>query len=291
MCDNGSDDESLNQIRGWAVSRAVPLKEHQCSGAEAVGTAGTDQLLTLISIKENLGFAGGNNVGLRYGMALGDVDYYWLLNNDTVVEPDALTHLVARMQQDPGAGICGSTICLYHDRSKIQALGGGYYCHWLGLPWHYGRFVQSGRDTINYQKAESRMNYVEGASMLVSRSFLEKVGLMSEEYFLYFEELDWALRSKGRFRLGYAPASIVYHKVGASIGTSSNPARKSLVCDYYNIRNRIRFTRQYHPLSLPTVYLILMLETLIRILCGKFDRAAMIIRLMKRRGADLEQRP
>jgi hypothetical protein len=79
--------------------------------------------------------------------------------------------------------------------------------------------------------------------------------------------------------------------VGASIGTSSNPVKKSLVCDYYNIRNRIRFTRQHYPLALLTVYLVLLLEALIRILCGRPDRAAMIIRLMQRRGDDLEQKP
>ncbi len=290
VCDNGSGDDSLNQIRNWANNRTVSLVEYQRREAESGGRDDSDPLLTIISINENLGFAGGNNVGIRYGMARGDIDYYWLLNNDTVVKPDALTPLVARMKENPEIGICGSTICLYHDRSKIQALGGGYYCHWLGLPWHYGRFTHW-NGTVDHQRAETRMNYVEGASMLVSRKFIEQIGLMSEDYFLYFEEVDWAVRAKGRFSLGYAPESIVYHKVGASIGTSSNPAKKSLTCDYYNIRNRIRFTKQYHPAALPTVYLVLLLEALVRLLCGNVDRAVMIIRLMQQGGADLEQKP
>lgn len=116
--------------------------------------------------------------------------------------------------------------------------------------------------------------------MLVSRQFVEQIGLMSEDYFLYFEEVDWAVRAKGRFSLGYAPKSIVYHKVGASIGTSSNPAKKSLTCDYYNIRNRILFTRRYYPFFLPTVYLVLALELLLRLLCGRLDRTIMIARQM-----------
>ncbi len=290
VCDNGSGDDSLNQIRNWADNHTVSLVEYQRREAESGGRDDSNPLLTIISINENLGFAGGNNVGIRYGMARGDIDYYWLLNNDTVVKPDALTHLVGRMKENPEIGICGSTICLYHNRSKIQALGGGYYCHWLGLPWHYGRFTHW-NGTVDYQRAEARMNYVEGASMLVSRKFIEQIGLISEDYFLYFEEVDWAVRAKGRFSLGYAPESIVYHKVGASIGTSSNPAKKSLTCDYYNIRNRIRFTKQYHPAALPTVYLVLLLEALVRLLCGNVDRAVMIIRLMQQGGADLEQKP
>jgi GT2 family glycosyltransferase len=290
VCDNGSSDDSLAQIRSWADSRAVLWTEYQRSQAEAGGLPGDDPQLTLIRIEENLGFAGGNNVGLRYGMAQGDVRYYWLLNNDTVVEPAALTQMVKRIQADQMVGICGSTIRLYHNHDKIQALGGGHYYHWLGLPWHYGRFIRWGRG-INQEQAEARMNYVEGASMLVSKQFVEQVGLMCEDYFLYFEEADWVLRAKGRFCLGYAPHSIVYHKIGASIGTSSNPIRKSVVCDYYNIRNRIRFTLRHYPVALPTVYLVLALETLIRILLGRWKRASMVIALMLRAGADLEKKP
>jgi hypothetical protein len=236
-------------------------------------------VLFLIRNDENLGFAGGNNVGLRYVLARGDADYCWLLNNDTVVEPDALTHLVARMQQKTNIGICGSTIRLYHERTRIQALGGGHYFRWIGLPWHYGRFTRW-RKNVNLLRAESRMNYVEGASMLVSRQFLDEVGLLCEDYFLYFEEADWSIRAKGRFLLGYASQSIVYHKVGGSIGTRSNPAKKSYTCDYYNIRNRLLFTRRFYPAALPTVGLVLVGEILLRLCMGKWDRAAMIFRLL-----------
>src|SRR4051794_1968753 len=90
------------------------------------------------------------------------------------------------------------------------------------------------------------MDYVAGASMFVSREFLERVGYLAEEYFLYFEEMDWTVRCAGRFRLGFAPQSVVYHKEGRSIGSStySRPSRISLL---YSLRNRLRFTRQYRP--------------------------------------------
>lgn len=289
VCDNGSGDDSVQQITAWAKEQGVAFQQCERSIAEKGGDRSADPWLTIIRSNENLGFAGGNNVGLRYGLARERCDYFWLLNNDTIVKPESLTHLLERMKEDAEIGICGSTILNYKKREKILALGGGRYISWLGLPWHHGRFYKYAPD-IDRELAEKRMNYVEGASMLLSRQFLEQVGLMNEEYFLYFEELDWAIRARGKFKLGYAPASIVYHKVGASIGTSSNPAQKSLVCDYYNIRNRIRFTKQHHRSAMPTVFLVLLIEALIRLLCGKLDRAAMIVNLMKRGGDDLEQR-
>jgi GT2 family glycosyltransferase len=283
VCDNVSSDNSLQEIRNWADNYGVRYAEYWRAEVETCGSLLSDPLLTLIRNDENLGFAGGNNVGLRYAMARGDADYCWLLNNDTVMEPDALTHLVARMQQQPKVGICGSTILLHHDRSSIQALGGGLYCPWIGLPWHYGRFSKWG-ETTNKKSAEAWMNYVDGASMLVSRQFLDEIGLLCEDYFLYFEEADWAIRAKGRFKLGYAHKSIVYHKVGGSIGTSSNPAKMSYTSDYYNIRNRLLFTRRFYPAALPTVWLVIVGSLLLRLCIGKWDRAVMIFWLLRGSG-------
>ena len=279
VCDNGSSDDSLQEIRKWADCHDVRYTEHQRAEAEAGGSLVVDTILTLICNDENLGFAGGNNVGLRFAMARGDADFCWLLNNDTVVKPDALTHLVARMQQRQTVGMCGSTILLFDDRQRIQALGGGHYCRWIGLPWHYGCYSKWGK-TINQKRAESRMNYVEGASMLVSRQFLDDIGLLCEDYFLYFEEADWANRAEGRFKLAYAPESIIYHKVGGSIGTSSNPAKMSYTSDYFNIRNRLLFTRRFYPAALPSVWLVIVGALLLRLCMGKWDRAIMIIRLL-----------
>lgn len=279
VCDNGSSDDSVQEIKSWAVAHELPYAEYQRDEAEAGGSLLSDPVLTLIRNGNNLGFAGGNNVGLRYLLARSDAHYCWLLNNDTVVDPDALTHLVARMQLQPEVGICGSTIRLYHDRQRIQALGGGHYCRWIGLPWHYGRLSRWSKK-INQRRAEIWMNYVEGASMLVSRQFINEVGLLCEDYFLYFEEADWANRAEGRFRMGYAPESVVYHKIGGSIGTSSNPVKMSYTSDFFNIRNRLLFTRRFYPAALPTVWLIIVGALLLRICMGKWDRAMMIFRLL-----------
>jgi GT2 family glycosyltransferase len=269
----------------------VAYTEYQSFELESEGFVYIDTLLTLIAFDKNNGFAAGNNVGMHYALTHGYAGYCWLLNNDTVVEPDALEHLVSRMDEDETIGMCGSTILLYHNRKRIQSLGGGYYCRWIGLPLHYGRFFKRWDGRVNRKRAESWMNYVEGASMLVSPTLLQSVGCMSEDYFLYFEETDWAVRAKNQFRLGYAPQSVIYHKVGGSIGTCSNPLKKSVVCDYYNIRNRIRFTSRFYPALIPMIYLVLIGECVIRFISGRVDRAFMILCLMLRRGEDLENTP
>jgi GT2 family glycosyltransferase len=177
VCDNGSTNDSSLRIRQWMHSRPERFAEYSRSVGEHGGDGGEDAPLVLINTGSNLGFAGGSNVGIRYAMARGDGDYCWLLNNDTVTEPDALSHLVTRMQEDQSIGICGSTLRLYAKQERVQALGGGHYYRWIGLPWHYGRFSHW-PGTVPRQPAESRMNYIEGASMLVSRQFIEQVGLL-----------------------------------------------------------------------------------------------------------------
>jgi hypothetical protein len=175
--------------------------------------------------------------------------------------------------------MCGSTLLRYDAPDRVQARGGGWYCKWVGLPWHLGQLSGAG-DTVDVNQVERRMNYVVGASLFVSRAFLEQVGLMCEDYFLFFEEADWALRSRGHFTLAYAAKSTVYHKVGRSVGTSSLPNRKSYTCDYYSLRNRLYFTRRFYPHALPVIYTSLAVGMLVRVFCGKWDRAAMIWKLL-----------
>ncbi len=303
VCDNGSDDGSLHRIREWArgntgyssapgsplgklsrpeVAKPIPFAEYDRTQAEKGGDTTIDPELVLIDTVANLGFAGGNNVGLRYLMSRPDFDYVWLLNNDTVVAANALQALVDRMEVRPDAGMCGSTLLHYDDPDKVQARGGGWYCKWLGLPWHLGQ-LRHADAPVNLERIERWMSYVVGASLFVSRDFLEEIGLMTEDYFLFYEELDWAVRSRGRFRMAYAPLSRVYHKIGGSVGTSSNPCRKSRTCDFYAIRNRLLFTRRFHPKVLPTIYLSVLTALLVRLMAGHWSRAGMIWRLLTSR--------
>jgi GT2 family glycosyltransferase len=272
LCDNGSRDDSLSRVKSWADGRTVfeipdksplqkvkycPLKkpipytEYSKDEAEAGGVAAlNDKDLILIQTGANLGFAGGNNVGLRHVLMRGDSKYVWLLNNDTVVHCDALSRLVERMGES-GAGICGSTIPFYAEPEKIWARGGATYNKWLARPKCIGLF--EGRDlAVDRTQIENRMAFVAGASMLVSVDFLREIGVLCEDFFLYYEELDWALRARGRYRLAFAPESIVYHKVSASIRLDEH-LRGGSVAAYYMCRNAMRITYKFFPVALPFV--------------------------------------
>lgn len=295
VCDNDSIDNSLENIKAWADGQLVlpdgdsQIRQDYCSPAlekpisytcysrqEAeAGGRKVDVPLILIQTGANLGFAGGNNVGIRYAQARNDYAFLWLLNNDTVVHPDALAQLVHRMETTPTAGMCGSTVAYYHDPTRLQAQGGARYLRWLGM----GRHIGEGKPVENkksQEQVERQLDYVLGASILVSKSFLQEVGLMNEEYFLYFEELDWALRARGKYSLAYAPQSIVFHKEGGSIGTDYSGVNRSLQSDYYLFKNRLTITRKFFPWLLPSVYLRLVVAMLTRAVFGRWQHARVI---------------
>lgn len=299
VCDNGSEDGSLHRIKDWADGRLEsqvatecalrgysvppvrkPIPYAVCRRDEADAGDPGEAPLMLIDAGANLGFAGGNNIALRYILSRGDEGFVWLLNNDTIATPNALGLMLERMAETPDAGICGATL-LYYDRpDTVQALGGAVYNRWLGVPTHIGVFDRLDAVRVSAQEVERRMSYVVGASMLVSRAFLDKVGLMTEDCFLCGEEIDWALRGKRYFGLAYAPKAVIYHKEGAALGSSSDPKARSRIADYYSLRSRIIIARRHAPWALPTVYLGLLGSALIRAGRGQWDRAAMILRTM-----------
>lgn len=269
VCDNASTDGSMASLDDWADRRLPALNAVRLAeGRETVA-------LTIIETGANLGYAGGNNVGLRHALAAG-FGAFWILNNDCQVMPDALNWLRWRLEDDSTIGICGSTLVYAHDPQRVQALGGGSYSRSKGR----GAAICGGQQlgqTIDARAVEARMGFVNGASMLVTRAFLEDVGLMAEDYFLYWEELDWAMRARGRFRLGYAPQSIVRHKVGASIGTQDFGEGSSLSA-YYLARNRLKFCWRHSRLSLPFVYADLLREVARKCIAGHYSRARLIAR-------------
>jgi GT2 family glycosyltransferase len=307
LIDNGSADGSLERIREWADGAttldpaacpppvgssgpplAKPLAYQELSPSEVCtcGGAPLDVPLVLVRNETNLGFAAGANLGLRYARARG-FDYAWLLNNDTVVSPDALVHLVARMTVDPRVGLCGSTLLYYDQPDTVQALGGFRYNIWLGV----ARQIEQGRRhapgsglPADEQAVETAMFGVQGAAVLVSRRFLEDVGLLGEEYFLYAEEQEWAVRARhAGYRLGYAARSIVYHKEGRSTGNTSLSKRtRSYASDFYQVRSRLLFTRRFFPLAVPTVCLGLVGAMFKRLHRGQLSRISMIAGLMMR---------
>lgn len=232
VCDNASIDDSWVRLQSY-------ITQHP------------EQRISLIQTGENLGFAGGNNVGLRIAMSDLEMGFVWLLNNDTEVSPEALSALVTYMAKHEDVGICGSTLLYMDEPSQIQAVGGQYNA-WLGTSKHVFGHQKYSRTICESMDPDS-FDYVVGASMFVRRSVLEQVGLLSEEYFLYCEEIDLATRMKRQMpemQLGYAPESLVYHKEGASTGANDRQEKTySYFSDYFFITSRIRFARKFFPIK------------------------------------------
>lgn len=299
VCDNGSGDESLVRLVEWAEGKlppvalpdhrratytaARPVRHQVISRATAergpAEPGAASPLLTLVDIGENLGFGAACNVGIRYALRDPRCGHVWLLNNDTVVEPDALSALLSRMRERPEIGQCGSRLLSYDEPHLVQTLGGERYNSWLGMTHPIGAGEAASAST-DVAAVERRMSYVTGASLCLSRAFLEEVGLLEESYFLYYEEIDLAARGRGRFALGYAHGSVVYHKEGQSIGSHRQGAQRSAVADYFFIRSRLRFTRRHAPLALPAIILGALGVAFNRLRRGQPDRALMALRLV-----------
>jgi GT2 family glycosyltransferase len=163
--------------------------------------------VTLLESNLNLGFAGGNNIGIRHALGNG-AEYVWLLNNDTKPAPSALSALVSKALTDKRIGAVGS-ICYYANApSRVQAWGGSRVNLWIG----YSRLAVQ-------PCPEESLDSLNGASILVSRNAFESAGLLDAGFFLYWEDTEFSIRlRKHKWKLGVAPGSHVLHKVNASTG-------------------------------------------------------------------------
>jgi GT2 family glycosyltransferase len=275
VCDNDSPDDSVERIRTWAegrllvdvpqaqplrrlslppVAKPIPLTELDRDGAARGGEMEVDRPLTLIRTGGNLGFAGGNNIGIRYALARGDADYIWLLNNDTVVDPDALAVMVERARRDDRAGVVGAKLLYYDDPQRVQAIAGGRLTAWKGMATHLGAGV---RDDERWT-SPIELDVILGACLLIRREVIEEIGLLDEAYFMYSEELDWCWRARRRgWKLLYAPGSVVWHKVGRSVG------QRSTLQEYHAARGTLLFMRKHFPRLLPVAFVYGLYRTLL----------------------------
>lgn len=197
------------------------------------------QRITVLSPSRNLGYAGGVNACI----AAADNwpwDAVWVLNPDTFPEPGALAALVHR-QKEGGFGIVGSRL-IFAASGLVQTWGGLEWRSWLGR----GRLIgadQPAEAMPDVADVERRFAFISGASMYVSREYVETVGVMDADFFVFDEDVDWCLR-RGSFKLGYAHQSIIRHIHGSASGSSSNKARRSRFNVYLTERNRILLARK-----------------------------------------------
>lgn len=185
----------------------------------------------LIISEENLGFAGGNNIALKQAKG----DYVLLLNNDTEVKPDFLDSLVKLMESDKSIGISSAKIKYYYEDNIIQYAGTSPINPITSRGRHYGN---KEKDIGQFDKAIETY-YPHGACMMIRKSVLDKLGLLYDGYFLYYEEYDFAERVRqAGYKIYFQPNSEILHK--ESISTGKNSPLKT----YYMNRNRLLFLRR-----------------------------------------------
>jgi len=225
--------ESISQIGYDNYEVVVVDNASDCDAEKEIHSKYPE--VTVICSKSNLGFAGGNNLGLAHCHG----DYVLFINNDTEVEPDFLDHLVHLGNAVPDLGMISPRLQYYDPKGVVQYAGSTDLNTFTlrNRSLGYGE-VDKGQYTKSYPTA-----FIHGAAMLVPKSILQEVGLMEERFFLYYEEYDWCARIKAKgFEVRYCGESLVYHKESMSVGKSS-PLKI-----YYMTRNRIWFALRNVPI-------------------------------------------
>jgi GT2 family glycosyltransferase len=185
-----------------------------------------------IKSQQNLGFAGGNNLGISASTG----KYLMFLNNDTEVDSGFLEPLVSFLETNPKAGVASSKIIYYNSGEIIQYAGSTSINPFTGRNKRLG-FMEKDRGQHNTLR---ETDLAHGAAMMVPKSVIERAGTMPEFFFLYYEEVDWCESiKKAGYKIYYIPASKVYHKESMSIG------KKSTLKTYYMTRNRVLFMRRH----------------------------------------------
>lgn len=195
--------------------------------------------LHLIETEENLGFAGGNNVGLRYALKQG-YSYVVLLNNDTLVSPNFLEEMHACMVQRPNCGVVQPLILFLHDPKKIWSAGGRWHA-FLGI----ARTLGDRAEVATYTPPSSALDWATGCCMLVSKEAIIQAGVLDEQYFAYFEDVEWSLRIRNAgFGLALAEKAIIYHEAGAASKKKHAEGTLSATVFFYHVRNQFFLLRQ-----------------------------------------------
>lgn len=303
VLDNDSSDQSFEHISQWlrglksneihtipelahltAPPVNKPIAHRLCHHIDQLKISDIDECqLALIKTGGNLGFAGGNNVALKWIAAnKKEGSYVWLLNNDTIIEPDCLSQMLKHLQlkEQSGRYTCGSLVKFYQQPNVVQALGGAKFNFYTAIGSQtLGRFL-SDQSVIDHEKTAEEMDYITGCSWLLPARFLDEVGLMEDQYFLYYEEIDWVMRSRDQYQLTYAPKSIVYHKEGSSIGSKTINRAPSVLSEFYMARNKIKFMRKFFPLRMPLILGVVFLQAINRFRQGHHKNGLILFKVL-----------
>jgi GT2 family glycosyltransferase len=195
--------------------------------------------LTIIENGKNLGYAEGNNIGIRYAIEHG-ADYVLVQNNDTILAPDFLEALVQSAESNPSAAFVGPLVYHHSEPTVIQSAGGLMTRTWRA--YHRG---QNEQDAGQYSRVEP-VAWVSGCSILGRSSALKKIGLLDPEFFIYSEELDWCIRAgEAGFQVLLVPQSKIWHK---GVQRDYRPSPRVV---YLSVRNELLLLKKHHAGVIP----------------------------------------
>ncbi|RZK68106.1 MAG: glycosyltransferase family 2 protein [Pedobacter sp.] len=226
IADNGSSDNSL------------PILQQQFPNH------------IFIDNKTNLGFAEGNNTALRYSIEKG-YTYSLLLNNDTEVDENFLSPLIAHLENNPETVAVQPSIYYLYQKDKLWN-GGSFFNKIFGFTYSKNSEKRQGL------KSPERVDWLTGCCMLMRNETLKKTGLLNSKFFLYYEDVDLSFRLKNLGDLYYFPGTKIYHEAGVSGQQKSKNSEGSLspVIHYYLCRNKIWFVRRYgNPVFIPIIFI------------------------------------
>lgn len=200
--------------------------------------------IKVIENKKNLGFSGGVNVGIRYALEKG-ADYVLLLNNDTIVKQNFLKNLIEFSEKFENAGIVGPAIKFKRDNRIVYDVGGR-------INRFFGRTTHKEVSKIG-DKNPKVTDYISGCCMLVKKDVFERSGLFDERFFLYYEDVDFCLRARGKGFVTYVlPKVYIEHELSISVGKVSSLAI------YHQTKSALLFGKKYFkkPLALNRIFII-----------------------------------
>ena len=245
VTDNASSDDTVDAIRGWAARRGREDAAFHFTELPADTAAPASADLTLLRSGFNGGYAHGVNAGLRLLLRDPAIDLFWVLNPDCEVTPEAAARYLAHGADGAFALMCGRTI--YKEAPDRIQTDGGRIDRWTGVC----SAANLGLPPATTPMPQAReLDFIPGSNAVATRTFIERAGLMSEDYFLYYEEVDWAFR-RGQLPLRIVDDVVVYHYGGTAIGSGSATRRASPFANYFNYRNRIRFLARHRPMAVP----------------------------------------
>jgi GT2 family glycosyltransferase len=230
--------------------------------------------MSMIRNKENLGFTGGNNVGIRRALEE-NMEYVLLLNNDTEVAPQFLSELIRAAESDNRVGLLNPKIMYFKPPDRIWYAGGSFNI-WKGIASTRGcQEVDRGLYNTNEE-----VTFITGCAFLIKAEVIRKIGLLDECFFYTCEDTDWSIRSlHAGYKALYVASSVIWHKESIDVKRNAGKAFR----DFYNVRNSLllarRHARAYHwPSFLVCLALMVSYRTAGYSIRGEFNRVKALFR-------------